>query len=319
MNRIDLPTRETTVLILWYYVNATTLTVQGACGNMTRVSEMIMVRAAVPSDKELILPFCQNTFSWGDYIEVVWDQWLADPNGQIIVGVADGIPIAMMHVAILKDGIAWMEGMRVHPDYRRHGAGTKVDAGGRNYARTRGCRVARLATSMKNLPAQAALDTQGYAVGARYAGWHSSPLNDVSVCPHVATESDWTNILGQWNASRARMACRGLLPDPYWRWTELTRERLLEQIHANQVRITRSGFGLFVDSGGEGDSELNIHALVGDAETIGGLALQARGEAAIRGFSRLEAIVAEEPQTDMGLRTAGFAREGGMLVYEQAL
>ena len=33
----------------------------------------IKIRRAKSSDKEEILGFCTNTFSWGDYIDQVWD------------------------------------------------------------------------------------------------------------------------------------------------------------------------------------------------------------------------------------------------------
>ncbi len=33
------------------------------------------------SDKEDILMFCASTFSWGDYIELVWDIWYG-PNAR---------------------------------------------------------------------------------------------------------------------------------------------------------------------------------------------------------------------------------------------
>ena len=36
------------------------------------------IREAKISDKNSILKFCKNTFSWGDYIEKVWSSWLEE-------------------------------------------------------------------------------------------------------------------------------------------------------------------------------------------------------------------------------------------------
>lgn len=40
----------------------------------------VVIRNAVDSDKSAILNFCQDTFSWGDYIQDVWDNWLSECN-----------------------------------------------------------------------------------------------------------------------------------------------------------------------------------------------------------------------------------------------
>ena len=38
------------------------------------------IREANISDKNSVLKFCKNTFSWGDYIEKVWSSWLDEGN-----------------------------------------------------------------------------------------------------------------------------------------------------------------------------------------------------------------------------------------------
>ena len=42
------------------------------------------IRKAIQLDKEQILDFCQNTFSWGDYIDEVWDSWYNN-EGLVII------------------------------------------------------------------------------------------------------------------------------------------------------------------------------------------------------------------------------------------
>ena len=39
-----------------------------------------MIRLANSNDKTQVLKFCQKTFSWGDYIEQVWDYWISEGN-----------------------------------------------------------------------------------------------------------------------------------------------------------------------------------------------------------------------------------------------
>ena len=37
-------------------------------------------RVATPHDKDYVLDLFKNTFSWGDYIDRVWDIWIREPN-----------------------------------------------------------------------------------------------------------------------------------------------------------------------------------------------------------------------------------------------
>jgi hypothetical protein len=39
------------------------------------------IRRATAGDRAAVLAFCQDTFSWGDYIDQEWDDWLGDPTG----------------------------------------------------------------------------------------------------------------------------------------------------------------------------------------------------------------------------------------------
>ena len=55
------------------------------------------IRKPIQLDKEQILDFCQNTFSWGDYIDEVWDSWYNNEGLVIIeenekaIGMAHGV------------------------------------------------------------------------------------------------------------------------------------------------------------------------------------------------------------------------------------
>lgn len=275
------------------------------------------IRPAQPEDKSAIVSFCENTFSWGDYIADAWDRWIEDPDGKIFVGLVDAQPVAMVHVALLEKGVVWMEGMRVHPDFRRHGIGTAIDVAGRSYAREHGHPIAHLATSINNITAQKALDVQGYTQIAEFDEWVASPSEAKPSQVRVAGPDDVPGILALWDHSDIRLATRSLLPDQ-WRWTELTEARLGRHTEAHQVRIVPGGFGLFSGNDEEEEPEFLVQALIGDEETLTLLATAARAEAGYRGYARIEALVAHHARMSSALQRAGYTREGGMLIYEQA-
>lgn len=285
---------------------------------MHDVNVNLEVRPARAEDKEPIVAFCQNTFSWGDYIGYVWDRWLDDPHGRLFVGAVNGKPVGVLHVVLI-DEVAWMEGMRVDPEFRRLGIGKAVDAVARAWARESGAKMVQLATAMHNTTAQKTLDAEGYSRVAAFKEWTANAQVAAVPEPRMATEEDIPAILGWWNASPLRQAGHLLLPDQHWHWTALTAERLKEPIRDGQVRVLSNGFSLISTWDGDDEKEMNVHAIVGDAETTWTLALAARAEAARRDYPRLVARLADDPALDSIMEQAGYARDDGMLIYEQSL
>jgi GNAT superfamily N-acetyltransferase len=282
------------------------------------VTTQIEVRLARADDRDALLGFCQNTFSWGDYIAEVWDAWLTDAQGQLLVGLLDQQAVGLLHLAFLESGAAWMEGMRVHPDFRRRGVGSALDSAARTRARERGAVLARLVTSSKNVAAQKTLATEGYACIAHFTEWEAKPARRKFSAARIATPSQGDELLNLWDASLGGVA-NGLLPDRHWHWDPLTRARLSGEIDAGKVRIAGGGFAFLPASDGNDSNGISLQSLAGSAQAMLTLALAARGEAHYRGYPRVEAILIDHPQVNSALESAGFVRQGGMLVYEQTL
>ena len=88
-------------------------------------------RVATVHDKDYVLDFCKNTFSWGDYIDRVWDIWIREPNSIFLVAVVvneNNIekPIAISHGILIPEKTVWIEGIRVDPKYRSQKLATNM-------------------------------------------------------------------------------------------------------------------------------------------------------------------------------------------------
>ena len=59
----------------------------------------MIIRKAKASDKNKVLDFCKNTFSWGDYIVDVWDYWIVE--GNLLVLTENKTPAAICHSSFL--------------------------------------------------------------------------------------------------------------------------------------------------------------------------------------------------------------------------
>lgn len=81
-----------------------------------------VIRDAINSDKFPVLNFCKDTFSWGDYIQDVWDYWLSEGN---LLLVEKQYPVGMCHAFFSKNQI-WMEGIRIKSNFRRQGLASEL-------------------------------------------------------------------------------------------------------------------------------------------------------------------------------------------------
>jgi len=81
-----------------------------------------LIRNANQSDKIQVLNFCKNSFSWGDYIQDVWDSWLSEGN---LLVIQNPNPVGICHAFFSKTQL-WIEGIRVDPNYRRQGFASEL-------------------------------------------------------------------------------------------------------------------------------------------------------------------------------------------------
>tara|TARA_B110000014_G_scaffold236723_1_gene202174 strand:- start:153 stop:932 length:780 start_codon:yes stop_codon:yes gene_type:complete len=80
------------------------------------------IREATSFDKNLVMKFCKNTFSWGDYIDQVWSSWLKE--GSLFLFEKES-PIGICHAFYFENQI-WIEGIRIDPNFRRQMIASKL-------------------------------------------------------------------------------------------------------------------------------------------------------------------------------------------------
>src|SRR5947209_1908153 len=136
----------------------------------------IEIRPAKPEDREAVLAFCVSTWEWGDYMEYVWDDWLHNPNGLLLVATLDEKPIGVAHIRMLSETDAWLEGMRVDPVHRQHGVANALYKGQIAEALRRGATNARLVTESTNTAALRLIERGSmHRVGA-FAPYTAAPV-----------------------------------------------------------------------------------------------------------------------------------------------
>jgi hypothetical protein len=176
----------------------------------------LKIRLAKKSDKDIILQFCTDTFTWGDYIDRVFDVWYQEPYGELIVAEesddkvnrnrnsaddpngqlktnnastttsANNIitntstnvqPIALSHVILCPNKKRiWIEGIRVKQSYRRNKVATTLVDEMLQFGRRTGATEASAIISANNLASRFLFEKKGFNIVSRW-GYYNIQLD----------------------------------------------------------------------------------------------------------------------------------------------
>lgn len=126
------------------------------------MQNQLTIRPAQQSDKEAVFKFCKYTFNWGDYIPSVWDEWLKEEKAKLLTATLNKKPVGIMRVTMQKPSETWLQAARTHPNHRRKGIATALTNACLQWAKTKGAKIARLATDSDNHSAQKTLKKLGF-------------------------------------------------------------------------------------------------------------------------------------------------------------
>ena len=204
----------------------------------------VEIRQARPEDRESVLTFCAHTWEWGDYIERVWDDWVRDVNGELFVAVLDDRPVGVTHLRMLNETDAWLEGIRVDPEYRGRGIGNLLNNASLEEAMRRGATNARLITESTNEATIHMMENIHMRLVGSFAPFLAQPIVEagrrqpVSDATQVATLDDLDEIIDYLNASNTFPAVGGLYYAGFTAY-EISAQLLQEKIEAQHIYLLR--------------------------------------------------------------------------------
>jgi ribosomal protein S18 acetylase RimI-like enzyme len=287
--------------------------------------EEMLIRPAQPQDKEAVLAFCAHTWDWGDYIPQVWDVWLADSSGRLLVALLNDRPVALVHVQLVAPGECWLEGMRVDAAVRGQGIARRLSERALREAQQMGATVLRVATRSDNVAAQRVLEAGGFQQVGMYVHYAAPAerLRGASL-PEVAGPDDLSALVAFLDRSNIFPMTGGLL---YADWGDrtraLTREVVQERLTGGQVFMLRQWDDLqAIAICGPQDADeplLLIEYIDGTTEGIGRLAYGLRALAAERGLEQVAITLPNVLMLRDVLEGTGYQTEdaGFFLVYQR--
>ncbi|HZA07563.1 MAG TPA: GNAT family N-acetyltransferase [Nitrososphaeraceae archaeon] len=192
------------------------------------------IRHAAKSDKEEVLRFCVNTFEWGDYIDQAWDFWYSDRNGVLLVAEDDEeynmqskkqrSVIAVAHASLCPNNKnVWLEGVRVHPNFRRRSIATELLKTMTLYGKEQGAEEASAMVAANNIASQLMMESNGFAVISKWSYYSINKIpraDKVKLRSKFATFEDTKTV---WNYLRESDVYKssGKTYVNSWRWYSL--------------------------------------------------------------------------------------------------
>ncbi len=192
-----------------------------------------VIRPARPEDRPDVEALCAHIWGGNDYIPEAWDEWIADPEGELSVVELKGRVIALGKLTHIADDEWWLEGLRVHPDYRRLGVARALQGHLLEVAKRTEVGVLRFATAATNFPVHRIAARDGFRKVAEWMSHRADALpgpNPLRLLGPDDLDAVWDLIAN----SPIRQASGGLY-EVCWQWIALTRARLAGHLSAGEA------------------------------------------------------------------------------------
>jgi len=197
---------------------------------MRFASPAVVCRPALPGDAADVLEFTKFIWEGHDYIKYVWDDWLADPEGILMVAQYGGHAVGLGKLTRLAEGQWWLEGLRVDPQYQGLKIGSHIYEYLDDWWKARGGAV-RLMTSWERVQVHHLSERMGYAkLGEVRSFWAPASAGRDSFVPATPGQARHA---AQFAAAQLE-AYNGLM-DSGWRFSEPTEAVLQEKAEAGKL------------------------------------------------------------------------------------
>lgn len=140
--------------------------------------EVVVCRPALHKDREGMLELCSHIWDGGDYIPMVWEDWLADPDGLLGVAEMGGHVVGIFKLTKFAEQEWYMEGLRVHPDVQGRGIAAHIHEYVMESWRRMGNGVIRLTTGSYNIKVHHLCEQTGFKRIAEFIPYRVACLSE---------------------------------------------------------------------------------------------------------------------------------------------
>jgi GNAT superfamily N-acetyltransferase len=290
----------------------------------------ITVRQARAEDREAVLAFCAHTWEWGDYIENVWERWLSDPSGSLLVALVGKRPVGILHLQMLNATEAWQEGMRVDPAFRRQGIAHHLSLEAGAEAMRRGATTIRLLTDSTNTASIHMVEQAHWRQIGAYSIYTAEPLTSIPRHnvgldePVLATLADLDEIIEYLDVSSIFPAVGGIYYSDFIGY-RISDTLLKGQIERGEIYLLKrwqrlDGVAIVVMREDWRGKYLSLGYIDGTTESISLLAYALRRKIAELGMEQVRAYVPDLMMVRDAFGAAEYEWDGHtFLTFERGL
>ncbi len=191
---------------------------------------------------------------WGkdDYVHEYWQQWVEDKDkGIVLVAEFEGKIIGTTYVSFMPGNDCWFQAIRVDPDYRRLGAGSKLTYASLEESKLAGLKTAYLGIDGSNEASIKMTERMGFKGMTAFTALLKPAEINISFnsCNNYnIREAQYDDIPKMFNLAASRKEV-GFVS--FWRWYTLSHEMLHEAISEKELWLAeenneiRAFFGYF--------------------------------------------------------------------------
>ncbi|OGO35872.1 MAG: hypothetical protein A2W35_06435 [Chloroflexi bacterium RBG_16_57_11] len=291
----------------------------------------VHIRPARENDTADMLEVTRQIWEGHDYVPLVWPGWLADPNGGLLVAEHQGRVIGLGKLSHLAGDDWWLQGLRVHPEFERHGVATQITEALVEEWQRNGSGTVRLATSSQRLPVHQLCERLGFVKVGEYSVF-VAPAADEATPAFLPTSLDFRPLLDSESEEAAEFALNsptlsladGLM-DLSWQWAPPHPALFQQAIQRQQAWWWHGRRGLLAIYIDQDDEDIEpprpfIEVAACELNQLATLLLNFRRLAASLGYQKAGWNAALHPDLMPILEQAGFERvwEHALFVYSKS-
>jgi predicted N-acetyltransferase YhbS len=284
------------------------------------VKSTLTIRTARDTDRADIQAIASQIWGGSDYLPLMFDRWLAEPDGAFFVAQLDNQVVGTAKLSRLGEGEWWLEGLRVHPEHQGQGIGRQLHLAVVELAVRSGNGSLRLSTDEDYYP------THRYAAETNFVKLRNYLLYEVRAYPHqfgadafrALSSEDVPRVRDFLNRSALYEYAQRSTLGRQWKAYQITDERLqhwatehlLYGWHAKNKPQTLGGVVILGGAALYPSARTEMDVIYLDA-TQGHLAQMARairGLAGRLGFDRLRHMLPVHPDRLVAIEQGGWRR-----------
>lgn len=284
----------------------------------------IQIRRACAEDTADVLELTSRIWDGDDYVPYVWNEWLQDPLGCLVVAEYQERVVGLAKLSQSTPIDWWMQGLRVHPDFEGHGIASRLHDEVIRHWQEHGNGGLRLATNATRYQVHHLCDRSGFNKVGEYTYYQADALSDATPDFRPLQPGETAEALAYAQASPIKPLTLEYM-DLGWEWLPPRLEKIEAARQNGQALWWRDKNGLLLygeDTEEEDNSNIPIPLLALVAcpkDLLKDLLLNYRRLAGQHGYAHAGWTTAMNPELLAIVDSAGFARawDGSVYLFEK--